>query len=157
MQSLLLQILQDPEFPEGRCWRRRAFHAHEVIVREGDSGRLMYLIERGSLRVSGRVELDDSRHIQPGLCDLGSGDLFGELSLFESHPRTASVVAIDEGSLLEIDSAALSTYLDACPELGYRVLKALFRVLTERLSRANERVEHLFAWGLRVHGIDKHL
>ncbi len=154
---MILQVIQDPEFPEGEAWKRRDFEANETIVREGDEDRTMYLVESGSLRVSGRVALEDDRHIQPGLADLGAGDLFGELSLFERHTRTASVVAIDPGRLVEIDCERLSAYLDRRPELGYLVLKRLFEVLIDRLSRANERVEHLFAWGLKVHGIDRHL
>ena len=157
MKDEMLQILDDPAFPGNDAWRRRHFEANETIVREGDEERAMYLIESGLLRVSGRVALEDSRHIQPGLCDLGAGDLFGELSLFESHRRTASVVAIEPGTLVEIDCVRLNRYLDERPELGYRVLKSLFHVLNDRLGKANERVERLFAWGLKMHGIDKHL
>ena len=157
MQDMILQIIQDPEFPEGEAWHRRSFEANEIILREGDEERTMYLVESGGLRVSGRVTLEDDRHIQPGLADLGAGDLFGEFSLFETHARTASVVAIDTGSLVAIDCVRLSDYLEQRPDVGYLVLKRLFMVLIDRLSRANERVEHLFAWGLKMHGIDQHL
>lgn len=157
MKNTLLQIMQDPEFPEGQAWQRRHFSPNEIILHEGDEDRMMYLVERGCLRVSGRVELEDKRHIQPGLADLRAGDLFGELTLFETHPRTASVTAIDDGILVEINCEQLSDYLEHRPELGYKLMKTMFRLLIERLSRANERVEQLFAWGLKMHGIDKHL
>lgn len=157
MRELLLPIIQDPDFPEGTAWRRRSFKANETIVREGAEDRTMYLVESGSLRVSGRVTLKNERHIQPGLADLKAGDLFGELALFESHARTASVVTIEPTILLEIDCTHLSLYLEQHPDLGYQLLKRMFMVLTNRLSQANQRVEHLFAWGLKVHGIDRHL
>ncbi len=157
MNGLLTQIISDPQFAEGVSWRRRRFEPNEVVVREGEDDRQMYLVESGALRVSGRVELEDSRHIQPGLCDLGAGDVFGELTLFEAHPRTASVVALEPGVLVEIDCDQLSRYLDARPDVGYVLLKAIFGVLIDRLAKANQRVEQLFAWGLKVHGIDKHL
>ncbi len=156
-REILLRIVREPGFEEGTHWRRRAFETDEVIVREGDVAQRMYLIEQGQLRVMGQVALDDQRKIKPGLADLGPGDLFGEMTLFEKHPRTATVTAIEPGRLLEIDCVALSGYLDAHPETGYLLLKALFQVLMERLSKANERLEHLFAWGLKAHGIDKHL
>lgn len=157
MKNLLIDIIGEEDFPEGEAWRHRGFVANEAIVREGDEDRKMYLIESGKLRVSGRVELEDQRHIQPGLADLGAGDLFGELTLFESHPRTASVIAIEDGELVEVDCEHLSEYLDRHPDKGYVLLKAMFHVLIDRLSKANQRVGHLFAWGLKVHGIDKHL
>ena len=157
MKHMLLEIIQDPEFPEGDAWVRRHFSPNEMIVREGERERKMYLVESGSLRVSGRVELDDQRAIQPGLHDLGAGGLFGEMALFEAHPRTASVVALDEGDLLEIDCRSLSAYLEQRPEIGYALLKIMFEIMIDRLRRTNQRVEHLMAWGLKVHGIDKHL
>lgn len=157
MHAPLSEILQDPAFPEGSAWRRRRVRPNEVVIREGDLERRLYLVESGSLRVSGRVELEDNRHIQPGLVDLQAGDLFGELALFEDHPRTASVVALEDGQLLEVDCVALSAYLDRHPEIGYRLLKGLYQLLISRLTRNSKRIESLFAWGLKAHGIDKHL
>ena len=157
MKNMLLEIIQDPEFQEGQSWVRKDFSPNDVIVREGEKDRKIYLIERGDLRVSCRVELEDHRAIKPGLYDLGAGDLFGELALFETHPRMASVVALDEGALVEIDCYQLSAYLNQRPAIGYSILKIMFHVLIDRLSLANRRVEHLLAWGLKVHGIDEYL
>ena len=128
-----------------------------MIVREQEEGRSVFLVEAGKLRVSGQVCLEDSRRIQPGICDLGPGDLFGELCLFGIHTRSASVTAISEGRLIEIEGRALSLYFDIHPELGYLFLKELFTTLAHRLGRANQRIESLFAWGLKVHGIDRYL
>ena len=150
-------ILEDPAFPEGTAWRRSTFETNDTIVREQEEGRSIFLIEAGRLRVSGRVRLEDSRRIQPGICDLGPGDLFGELCLFSAHARSASVTAISDGRLVEIDGGALSLYLDNHPELGYLFLREMFTTLTHRLGRANLRIESLLAWGLKAHGIDRYL
>jgi CRP-like cAMP-binding protein len=152
-----MEILRDPALVEGTDWRRRAVLPNEIVVREGELARKMYLVESGTLRVSGRVELEDRRRIQPGLCELGAGDLFGELNLFEQRPRTASVIALSGGCLLEVDCAALTRYLDTHPTQGYLFLKATVAVLIDRLTRADQRVEQLFGWGLKAHGIDRHL
>lgn len=153
----LKEILRDPEFGEGTAWWQRSFSAQELIVRVGQEGRSLYLVESGELRVTGRVELRGQRPVQPGICDLKAGDLFGELSLYDAHPRSASVIAITDGSLLEIDSRRLGQYLDDHPELGYCFLKELFIAQAQRLDRSNHRVESLFAWGLKAHGIDNYL
>ena len=91
------------------------------------------------------------------MCDLGSGDLFGEVSLFNAVPRTASVTALGEGALLEIDCPSLVEYMDEHPDTGYAIMKAAFQVLVDRFTMANKRVEYFFAWGLKSHGIDKDL
>ena len=151
------QILRDPQLVVSGIARRCHYDAGEPIVVEGSQDRSLYLIETGTVRVSGRVELEDQRHIQPGLCDLGAGEVFGELSLFESAPRSASVVAVGPCDLLVFDAAALAAHFDRVPEQGYLVLKALFSVLNQRLRQADRRVGSLFAWGLKAHGIDHHL
>lgn len=151
------QILRDPQLVTEGIAQHRHFVSGETIIVEGSDDRCVYLIEQGTARVSERIELEGSRHIQPGLCDLGAGEIFGELSLFEAGPRSASVVAIEPCELLVFDAAALAAYFDRHPELGYQVLKELFNVLNQRLRQADRRLGSLFAWGLKAHGIDRHL
>lgn len=153
----LHSILRDLGLVERGIAGRRLFGVNQVIIEEGTIARCLYLIERGKVRVTGRVELDGRRHIQPGLCDLGPGEVFGELSLFEAAPRSASVVAVEDSELIEFDTAALAEHFDRHPAQGYVVVKALFGILTTRLRRADRRLETLFAWGLKVHEIDRHL
>ena len=157
MKTPIEQIIEDPEFPEGSAWRRRSFQANTTILQEGSEGRSLFIIKSGSVRVTARVVLEEDRRVQPGICDLQAGGLFGELSLFESHPRSASVMAITDTELVEIDGEQLKRYLDSHPELGYRVLKTLFTIVIDRLSSANRRIEYLLGWGLKAHGIEKHL
>lgn len=155
--TLIPELLARPDFQRAVEWRRRPFAAGEVIVQEGQHDRSLYLIEEGSADVVCDVWLEDDRHIRPGIWVLGPGDLFGELVLFDQRPRAASVVARTPGRVVAIDAESLQAFLDGHQELGYRVLKELFVLLTERLRRANQRLESVFAWGLRAHGIDRHI
>jgi CRP-like cAMP-binding protein len=155
--TLIPELLLAPDFQRAVEWRRQSFAAGEVIVQEGQHDRFLYLIEEGSADVVCDVWLEDDRHIRPGIWVLGPGDLFGELVLFDQRPRAASVVARTPGRLVAIDADSLRDFLDAHPEVGYRLLKELFALLTERLRRANQRLESVFAWGLRAHGIDRHI
>lgn len=151
------QILRDPGFIELGIAERKTYDSGQAIVTEGSDERSLYLIENGSARVSERIVLEDRRHIQPGLCDLTAGDIFGELSLFEVAPRSATVIAIEPCEVLVFDVAALVDYFDQHPDHGYRVIKGLFMILSTRLRQADRRVGSLFAWGLKAHGIDRHL
>jgi len=150
-------ILSDPQLIESGIAQRRVYDTGEPIITEGSTDRNVYLILRGSVRVAGRIEIEGHRHIQPGLCDLSAGEIFGELSLFESGPRSASVAAIASCELLVFDAEALAAHFDRHPEEGYLVLKWLFSVLNGRLRQADRRLESVFAWGLKAHGIDNHL
>ena len=157
VDQTLNEILRDPSFQEGIAWHRQRFHDKEIIVKEGDKGTTLFYIEEGSLRVSGHVDLDQNRRVQPGFCDLHAGDIFGEICLHETHLRTATVTAISDGCILEIDGRKLNAYFDDHPMQGYLFYKKLFGVLIVRMKSANQRIENLLAWGLKVHGIEQHL
>jgi len=157
MISSISDVIKDPRFPKGSAWKQRSFQANETIVEEGEDGKTLFLVTAGTLRVTASVIIEEDRRVQPGLCDLSAGDLFGELCLFGNHPRSASVVAVTDGELIEIDAKQLRTYMDANPETGYLILKELFDTITQRLNKANKRAEQLFSWGLKAHGIHKHL
>ena len=157
MSKTLEKILADPLFEEEIGWRRRHFQPNQVVIREGEPGRSLYYLEEGVLRVSGRVELEAHRCVQPGICDLGPGEVFGELALFGSGIRTATVTAITEAQVVELDAARTNAFLEAHPELGYRLLRELFHTLVQRLSHTDRQLERTIAWGLRARGIDEHL
>ena len=153
----MLSILRDQALVAAGIVKNSTYSVHDTIVSEGMDDRRFYLIEKGRARVTGRVALDGGRHIQPGLCDLGPGEIFGELSLFDIRSRSASVVALDDVEALEFDAQALEGYLDEHPAQGYLVLKDVLKILTTRLRQTDRRWEQLFAWGLKKHGIDRHL
>jgi CRP-like cAMP-binding protein len=153
----LLEILRSPDLVDRGIAADRTYAANDVVVAEGDEDPRKFLIEEGTVRVTGRVTLEAGRHIQPGLSDLGPGEVFGELMLFEGGARSATVTAIAPTRLREFDAVRLADWFDAHPEQGYVVLKSLFTILTVRLRKADQRLANLFAWGLKMHGIDKHL
>ena len=66
------------------------YQAGEVIVEEGKPGSSAYLLKSGSVEVSKTVE--DTRVI---LAILESGQVFGEMSLLDEHPRSATVTTLE--------------------------------------------------------------
>jgi CRP/FNR family transcriptional regulator, cyclic AMP receptor protein len=156
MKNILHEIIVDPDFEEGLAWRRFPFYEQQLIVKEGEMGQSLFLVEEGSLRVSGSIAIDEKR-IQSGFCDLNPGDIFGEICLLECLPRIATVTALTGGCAIEFNGRMLNAYFEKNPESGYRFYKQLFAIFIERINRANQRVENLLAWGLKAHGIDQHL
>jgi CRP/FNR family cyclic AMP-dependent transcriptional regulator len=150
-------IINDPKILEGIAWKYRQFHANEIIVHKDEVGKSFFFIEEGKLRVTVPVAVEERRNIQAGVNDLEEGDFFGEISLFESRIRTVSVTAITDGLLLEFDGEMLSVYLDEHPLQGYLFMKHLFETMITRMTSGIHRIESLMAWGLKAHGISKHL
>jgi len=149
MSEALYAILRHPEFPRGKVWSEEFFNPEDVILREGEASRDLYLIVGGTVRVNRQVEVDDTRSMQSGLIELTHGDTFGELNLYGQAERSASVVALSDTEVIRIDGKALSAFMDAHPALGYAVLKHYFLLHAELLRSLNIKVGGLYAAQLR--------
>jgi HlyB family type I secretion system ABC transporter len=90
--------------------------AGEIVVREGDPPGPMYVIEEGRLRAF--LERDGHRD---DINYLRKGDSFGELSVLEGRPRTASVEALTSSRLLRLTPELFAKLLDEYPEFRKRL------------------------------------
>jgi small-conductance mechanosensitive channel len=109
------------------------FAEGETVVREGDTGSSMFLIAAGRAGVSVHGDVGASRKVAV----LDSGASFGEISLLTGEPRLASVRAITETTLVEIDKDTLAPVLFANPSL---VEKLDAVILQRRRHTAKELV-----------------
>ena len=91
----------------------RRYAPDEIIVREGDSGSSMFVVESGRVGISIHGAAGDTRNL--GVLEAGSA--FGEISLLTGEPRTASVRALTETTLVEIEKEDLAGVLRGHPGL----------------------------------------
>ncbi len=113
--------------------RERRFAAGEMVVREGERGSSMFLVESGRLGVSAHGNVGQSQR----LAVLEAGATFGEISLLTGEPRTATVRTLTEATLLEIDKATLSPILKESPS----ICGMLELIVQERKQRAADALE----------------
>jgi CRP-like cAMP-binding protein len=113
--------------------RERRYAPGETIVSEGDSGSSMFLIESGSVAVSIRGARGESHE----LTVLEAGAAFGEISLLTGDPRTATVSAATETTLVEIEKESLAPILREHPTL----IATLEATMEERRRHAADRFD----------------
>jgi CRP/FNR family transcriptional regulator, cyclic AMP receptor protein len=106
-----------------------------ILFREGDQGDRLYVIGEGKIKL-GLTSVDGRENL---LAILGPGEMFGELSLFDPGPRTATATAIAETQLLALSHEDLDSFLLGRPAVAANLLTALAR----RLRRANETLADL--------------
>ena len=106
---------------------RRVYAPGETIVREGETGTALYVIARGRARVE-RAEGPATA----ALGELGPGDFFGELALIEDHPRSATVVALEETECLLFVVWEFRALLKEHPQMAIPIMNTLIA----RLHRA---------------------
>lgn len=107
----------------------------EVLFREGQRGDRLYVIVTGKIKL-GRSSTDGRENL---MAILGPGEMFGELSLFDPGPRTASAIAVAETQVLALSTEQLRDYLSNRPQVALTLLAALAR----RLRRTNESLADL--------------
>ena len=107
----------------------------EVLFSEGDSGDRLYIVTSGKVKL-GRSSSDGRENL---LAILGPGQMFGELSLFDPGPRSATVTAVTDCVMQSLSHDELGSWLDGRPE----VARGLLTQLAGRLRRANDVVADL--------------
>ena len=88
----------------------------ELIIRQGETGRSLYLIGRGVVRISHQSQ--DNNH---DLATLFAGDFFGEMALLEPTRRTASCRAVTACALYELRHEYFESIRAICPALQVAV------------------------------------
>lgn len=100
---------------------RRSVPAGEPVFWFGDDGDTLYVIDSGTVEVTAPDV--EGRHVL--LDTLGPGGIFGELSLFDGGPRSATVRALTDCTLLELHRDAFHAFLRARPDVAIDVLHVL--------------------------------
>jgi CRP/FNR family transcriptional regulator, cyclic AMP receptor protein len=102
----------------------------ERLFDEGASGNQLYVILDGKIKLT-RAAADGRENL---LSVLGPGEMFGELSLFDPRPRTASATAVTDSRLAALAHDDLRSWLTGRPDVALHLLQAL----AQRLRRAND-------------------
>ncbi len=110
----------------------------ETIFAEGDPGDAMFFISAGTVRIEKQTGADASS--RKTLAVLEAGNYFGEMSLFDQKPRSASAVAAGPTHLLRLSQAAFDALQKEGSRAGMNVLFAMIRTSGERIRRLNAQV-----------------
>ena len=105
------------------------------VVKHGSHGDAMFLVLEGELRVRIMVEGKETT-----IATLGTGEFFGEMSLFDQGPRSADVLANQDSTLLKISAAAFQHLMTEAPDLYAPFLLAICKTLTARIRADDKRL-----------------
>jgi CRP/FNR family cyclic AMP-dependent transcriptional regulator len=130
--------------------RERLLRRGQVLVREGEAGEEMFVVLRGSMVISKAV----TGRVEQVLARMGPGDFFGEMSLFDRSPRSATVQADSDATLLVLDRQALRRLTELSPRAAAAFFYALVQVFIERLRASGDLVAEVTRWGLEATGLD---
>lgn len=114
---------------------RRSFSKGKVVVKEGEQSQGMYVMLSGRAKVQ-RAD-DEGKEVI--LAVLGPGEFFGEMSLIDEEPRSATVVTLDPCEFIAITKEAFQFLIAQNNEVCLRIMRSL----VQRLREADRRIETL--------------
>lgn len=118
----------------------RVYRPGEIIVRQGEIGDCMYVIQTGRVEV---VREHEGKEIR--LAELREGDFFGEMALFEKDVRSATVRPLEEVRALTVDRKMFLRKIHDDPSLAFMIMQRMskrLRELNAEITRlTSERIE----------------
>ena len=125
------------------------YPANEVILREGKTFQVLWIIVRGDCEVF--------KTIKPGveqrLTILDTGSVFGEMSFFQPAPHSASVRAVTEVEVMRLSRDEFERLQETSPSAVRKMLVNAVKILAERLRRMDTWICELVE---RPDGPDNH-
>ena len=114
--------------------RKKTFPKNSILCNEGDISDSLYVIISGKVKVT----INDEEGKEVILSILGPGEYFGEMSLLDSEPRSASVITKEPTEVLIISKHDFTNVFSA-----NTVTTNLMKGLIQRLREANKKIESL--------------
>ncbi len=147
----LFKDIAEPELKIlGQSLQERPLRRGQIICREGDPGEEMFVVRTGSILISKAV----TGNVEQVLARIGPGDFFGEMSLFDRSPRSATVQTDSDVTLLALDREGLRRMTELNPKAAAAFFHALVLIFIERLRASGDLVAEVTRWGLEATGLD---
>ena len=112
----------------------REFPSGTVLFREGEPGREMFVIQQGRVEIAARAGA-----VRKVLSTLGPGEFFGEMSILNGAPRSATATCAVDCRLLVVDARTLEAMIRQSGEVAVRMIQKL----AARLAEADRQIELL--------------
>lgn len=114
-----------------------------VLFRQGDAGNELYIVRRGSVATSISLPDGESREIAV----FKSGDFFGEMSIFENAPRSATCTAREDSVLFMLHQNSIFKIIENHPETAQKIMYRMLNITTQRLRNTGDFLFDMVQWG----------
>ena len=129
----LLQIAEEREFSDGI-----------TIIREDSKTRDLYIVLKGRATVT--LSIPSGELKEEIVYTMHDGQIFGELSLVDGSPRSASVIAQDKVTTCRFDFELLNTLLEKKPRIGYLLMRNIAVIIAARIRNTNMLWRNSLIW-----------
>ena len=115
----------------------------DLLFNQGDSGEELFIILTGSISIS--VKTSDGGMVEVAV--LGEGQFVGEMSIFDSSPRSATCIIKNDAELLSFSRDNFFDLLHNNPETAIKILYRMLNTTIERLNNTGSFLSDMVKWG----------
>ncbi len=118
----------------------------QPLFREGEAGHELFIVRSGKIRVS--IRLKDGKEKE--ITEFKPGDFFGEMSIFEDAPRSATCYAIKSSKLFTLLDSDFYALIEGHPSMAIKIMYRMSNITTRRLRSTGEFLSDMVLWGERA-------
>jgi len=135
-------IYRDFDFDDidvlSRICEEQPYRDKGLVFREGDPGDAMYIIKKGAVKIY--KETDKRKKL---IAVLSDGEFFGEMTLIDSSPRSASAYAGRETELVRLSREGFERLKKEYSATGFKVVGVLLKFMSHRIRRTTKKAAEL--------------
>lgn len=122
--AAIASVTEEVEYPVG-----------DIVIREGEAGETMFLVMKGNVSVIKGEGKEGGQEIE--LAQIGTGDYFGEMALFEDAVRSATIRTAEDSRFLVLHKQEFTEIVREYPQIALSICKAL----SNRLRQLHEKIK----------------
>lgn len=114
-----------------------------ILFNEGDEGRELFVVRSGILAAS--VKTQDGTDLD--IVEFEAGDFFGEMSIFEQEPRSATCYTKSQSLLQSLHESDLHRLIETEPTLAMKIMLRMLTITRNRLDNTGSFLTEMVQWG----------
>ena len=118
----------------------------DIVFEEDADGREFYMVTSGCIAINKNVAGGRKRN----LSNLRQGDIFGEIALFDSQPRSADAEAVEDSEVVIFSNEKFKALLKKNLVIAFIIQTRIIRVLCKRLRDTDEMLKEGVIWGFKM-------
>jgi diguanylate cyclase (GGDEF)-like protein len=115
----------------------------QTLFREGEAGKELYILSEGTVAITISLPDGSEQHI----ARFTPGDFFGEMSIFDNAPRSATCRALTRSIVFSLSKDAFSDIIAQHPRIALKLMYRMLNVTTQRLRDTSQFVSEMVQWG----------
>ena len=140
----ILKDFKNAEFTQfSKFLSKIMYKNNTVLFKQGDKGTELYIVHKGSVAMSINTVSGDEKE----LARFGTGDFFGEMSIIDNAPRSATCRVRAGTELLRMKKDAFFRIMKTFPKIAIKVMYKMLNTTANRLNTTSRFIAEMVRWG----------